>query len=298
MNLSDQYEVKKKNSFVPKKQIKLHLNKYKTLNETKAIIKRLSLQSYRRPANLMISMIQPILWLTLFGALFHNAPIYLFEQYKIQYREFLNPGIIIFTSFNGAINAGLSIIFDREFGFLNRILVSPISNKSSVIYSCLIHTWLVATLQIITIIFFTTYKSNNDIVFNIQQLIVSISVSTIIISNVSVISICSALILPGHIEFIALTTLLINLPTLFTSTALAPLSFMPTWLQVTCCINPLTYAIEIIRSYSLNKSLALESEIIKTTLVNINVQQSILMLITINVISIVFAEKVIKYKYD
>nr|YP_010850893.1 hypothetical protein Ycf38 [Lophurella mutabilis]WGH13543.1 hypothetical protein Ycf38 [Lophurella mutabilis] len=284
--------------FVPKKNMKLNLNKQKTYKETKEIIHRLYLQSLRRPSSLIINMIQPLLWLLLFGALFQNAPIYLFEQYKIQYREFLNPGIIIFTGFNSAINAGLPLMFDREFGFLNRILISPITNKNSIIYSCVIHTWLIATTQIIAIILLTIYQTNNNINFNINQLIINISISTIIITNISAISICNALILPGHIEFIALTTLLINLPTLFASTALAPLSFMPTWLQLICCINPLTYAIEIIRSHSLHASISINTEIINANWLTINVQQGILILILINIISLTIVRKIIKYKYD
>nr|YP_010619534.1 hypothetical protein PN189_pgp036 [Xiphosiphonia pinnulata]WAX03547.1 hypothetical protein [Xiphosiphonia pinnulata] len=298
MDLLNKSKIDDFRDFIPKKKMKLHLSQYKTYEETKEIIKRLQLQSFRRPTSLIINMIQPLLWLLLFGALFQNAPIYLFEQYTIQYREFLNPGIIIFTGFNSAINAGLPLIFDREFGFLNRILISPISNKNSLIYSCMIHTWLIATTQIIIIILVTIYQTNNNINFNINQLIINIIISTIIISNVSAISICNALIVPGHIEFIAMTTLLINLPTLFASTALAPLSFMPTWLQMICCINPLTYAIEIIRNQSLNQSISMNTEIINITWLTVSIYQSLSMLILINMISIILVKNIIKYKYD
>nr|YP_010851091.1 hypothetical protein Ycf38 [Aphanocladia stichidiosa]WGH13938.1 hypothetical protein Ycf38 [Aphanocladia stichidiosa] len=298
MNLDKKAKRTKYNLFVPKKKMKLNLNKQQTYKETKEIIHRLYLQSLRRPTSLIINMIQPLLWLLLFGALFQNAPIYLFEQYKIQYREFLNPGIIIFTGFNSAINAGLPLMFDREFGFLNRILISPITNKNSIIYSCVIHTWFIAITQIIAIILLTIYQTNKDINININQLITTIGISTIIITNISTISICNALILPGHIEFIALTTLLINLPTLFASTALAPLSFMPTWLQIICCINPLTYAIEIIRSHNLHASISVNTEIINANWLTINVQQGILILILINITSIRIVRNIIKYKYD
>nr|WGH12754.1 hypothetical protein Ycf38 [Echinothamnion sp.] len=298
MNLNKTPNITKYSYFIPKKRIKLNLSKYRIYEETQEIMHRLYLQSFRRPTSLIINMIQPLLWLLLFGALFQNAPIYLFEQYQIKYREFLNPGIIIFTGFNSAINAGLTLMFDREFGFLNRILISPITNKNSIIYSSIIHTWLIATTQIIAIILITIYQKNHNIKFNINELIINISISTIIITNIAIISICNALILPGHIEFIALTTLLINLPTLFASTALAPLSFMPTWLQIVCCINPLTYAIEIIRSHSLHKSISINTEVINTTWLTINIQQGICILILINIISIILVKKIIKYKYD
>nr|YP_009397712.1 hypothetical protein [Dipterosiphonia australica]ARW66898.1 hypothetical protein [Dipterosiphonia australica] len=297
MNLNKELKETSLTQFTPKKTIKLNISNQTTYKETTQLLHRLYLQSLRRPASLIISIIQPLLWLLIFGALFQNAPIYLFEEYKIQYREFLNPGIIIFTGFNSAINAGLPVVFDREFGFLNRILVSPISNKNAIVYSSVIHTWLIAIIQILTIISITLFqKYNNNL--DLIELLINIGISTIIISNISIISICNALIVPGHIEFIAFTNLLINLPTLFTSTALAPLSFMPTWLQTICCINPLTYAIEIIRNYNLNKSLLLDTTIINTTWLTINTQQAMTILIMVNIISLIVIKNIIKYKYD
>ena len=61
------------------------------------------------------------------------------------------------------------------------------------------------------------------------------------------ISLGLAFVLPGHIELIAVIFVL-NLPLLFASTALAPISFMPYWLGWLASINPLTFAIEPIRS--------------------------------------------------
>jgi ABC-2 type transport system permease protein len=56
-----------------------------------------------------------------------------------------------------------------------------------------------------------------------------------------------AFALPGHIELIAVI-FVANLPLLFASTALAPLSFMPAWLGWLAALNPLTFAIEPIRA--------------------------------------------------
>ena len=66
-------------------------------------------------------------------------------------------------------------------------------------------------------------------------------------SFVTSISLCLAFVLPGHIELIALI-FVINLPLLFASTALAPISFMPNWLGWLASLNPLTFAIEPIRT--------------------------------------------------
>nr|YP_010951604.1 putative transport permease Ycf38 [Laurencia catarinensis]WMP12543.1 putative transport permease Ycf38 [Laurencia catarinensis] len=283
-----------------KPQKKIYINKNKSIKYTEinAIVNRLYLQTYRRPSSIIIQLIQPLLWLILFGALFQNAPINLFsnDSINIKYKEFLNPGIIIFTTFNGAINSGLPIIFDREYGFLNRVLTSPIVNKKSLIYSCIIHTCLITNLQVVIIILFNTFQIKN--IPTIYELITILITSTLIITNTSGISICNAFILPGHIEFIALTTLFINLPTLFISTALAPLSFMPYWLQIIVCMNPLTYAVEIIRQSKLVGLISLNTQIIDTIWLQIHVKESIIILLVVNIISFILVNKVIKYKYD
>nr|YP_010171031.1 hypothetical protein K8K75_pgp035 [Chondria tumulosa]QSD57172.1 hypothetical protein [Chondria tumulosa] len=275
---------------------KIYKNTYKQIEEFNSITQRLYLQIYRRPSSLMINLIQPLLWLILFGALFQNAPIHLFTGENMKYKEFLNPGIIIFTAFNNSINAGLPVIFDREFGFLNRILVSPLINKKSLIYSCITHTWIITNIQIIIITIFSSYQTKTELKLN--QLLLIISISTLVIISISSLSICNAFILPGHIEFIALTTLFINLPTLFASTALAPLSFMPYWLQIIVCINPLTYAVEIIRQNNLHQQILFNKNIISTIWFNVGFKESIFILIFINIISFILVNKIIKYKYD
>lgn len=76
--------------------------------------------------------------------------------------------------------------------------------------------------------------------------------------GVTAISLGLAFALPGHIELIAVI-FVSNLPLLFASTALAPLSFMPGWLQVVAALNPLSYAIEPIRYLYVHQDWGLNS---------------------------------------
>ncbi len=80
--------------------------------------------------------------------------------------------------------------------------------------------------------------------------------------GVTAISLGLAFALPGHIELIAVI-FVTNLPLLFASTALAPLSFMPQWLQVIATLNPLSYAIEPIRYLYLHSSWGLSSVVMQ-----------------------------------
>lgn len=294
------YPNKQKQSYFIKPNYKINtLYKRITISEiwqeTKGLIKRLSLQLYRKPINMIVNIVQPLLWLILFGALFENVPITLFGPYYIKYPVFLSSGIIIFTSFTASTNAGLPIIFDREFGFFNRILISPIRYKNSLLISLITYTWLTSIFQVLTITIFSIYLLKNIIIIN--HIITMIVTSTLISIQITSLSICLGFILPGHIEFLAFT-LLINLPTLFSSTALAPLSFMPYWLQIITCLNPLTYAIEIIRQISINNNIKYTTNIIETNFFKINIFETIIILGIINLFNLIIVKKILKYKYN
>ena len=92
----------------------------------------------RRPSTLIAGVLQPLIWLILFGALFANAPEGLLPG-GMSYGRFLGAGVIVFTAFSGALNAGLPVMFDREFGFLNRLLVAPLRSRSSIVLASVIY---------------------------------------------------------------------------------------------------------------------------------------------------------------
>nr|YP_009298065.1 ABC-2 type transporter [Plocamium cartilagineum]AOM68003.1 ABC-2 type transporter [Plocamium cartilagineum] len=266
-------------------------NKIKNLfYEVFSLTKRLSIQIKRRPSTLVAGIIQPLLWLILFGALFQNAPVGLLTS-NIQYNKFLSPGIIVFTAFNGSINAGLPLMFDREFGFLNRLLIAPLISRNSLLISSVIFIATITMLQ--TLIIITCSLIMFQSITNINSLFKIMIITLLITLSVASISICLAFLLPGHIEFLAFI-LIINLPTLFSSTALAPLSFMPYWLQIIASINPLTYAIEGIRYICLNSNL-IE---IKTVWLHLNLNGVLLILLLLNIITFNLVKKIISYKYD
>nr|YP_010865208.1 ABC-2 type transporter [Campylaephora boydenii]WGT74085.1 ABC-2 type transporter [Campylaephora boydenii] len=264
------------------------------VQEVNTLTTRLYKQIIRRPSTFIASMIQPLLWLLLFGSLFQNIPINLFTS-NIKYETFLTPGIIIFTSFNGSIYAGLPLIFDREFGFLNRLMVSPMLFKDSLLIGSLINIITITILQTFAIIAFNLYILQN--INHINEVKIIIYVITCITISIASISISLAFILPGHVEFMAIL-LLINLPTLFSSTALAPLSFMPYWLQILTCLNPLTYAIEILRYLNISEIINYKYQIIKTVWLNCNLYDCCSIILFITILTFSIAKSVIQYKYE
>jgi ABC-2 type transport system permease protein len=213
------------------------------IQETLALTKRLFIQLQRRPSTLIAGIVQPLMWLLLFGALFQNAPQGMMGK-DLSYGQFLGAGIIVFTAFVGALNAGLPVMFDREFGFLNRLLVAPLASRYSIVAASAIYIIALTLIQTAAIIGVSAFLGAG--LPSIAGLGIIALIIVVLVLGVTALSLGFTFALPGHIELIAVI-FVINLPLLFASTALAPLAFMPQWLQVVACLNPLTYAIEPIR---------------------------------------------------
>jgi len=212
--------------------------------ETLALTRRLFVQLQRRPSTLIAGVLQPLIWLVLFGALFAKAPEGLLPGGG-SYGRFLGAGVIVFTAFSGALNAGLPVMFDREFGFLNRLLVAPLRSRSSIVLASVLYITVLSLVQSIAIIGTAALLGYGWP--GLAGLGLVLLTLLLLVFAVTALSLGLAFALPGHIELIAVI-FVANLPLLFASTALAPLSFMPAWLGWLAALNPLTFAIEPIRA--------------------------------------------------
>ena len=235
------------------------------LQEISALTWRLFIQLIRRPSTLFAGILQPLIWLLLFAALFSKAPIE-FLPGSSSYGEFLGAGLIVFTAFSGALNAGLPVMFDREFGFLNRLLVAPLTSRSSIVISSVIYITTISLLQS-----FAIMATSALLGYGWPSLggffLIAITLLLLVFA-VTGLSLGLAFVLPGHIELIAII-FIANLPVLFASTALAPISFMPEWLGWIASLNPLTFAIEPIRMAYYN-SVDLKSVLINAPYGDVN----------------------------
>lgn len=259
------------------------------VQETIALTRRLFIQLKRRPTTLIAGIIQPLMWLVLFGALFKNVPEGLFGTSQ-SYGQFLSAGVIVFTAFSGALNAGLPVMFDREFGFLNRLLVAPLASRFSIVMASAIFITtlsLIQTLAIMVLSFFMGAGLPNALGLAIVALIV-----LLLVVGVTALSLGLSFALPGHIELIAVI-FVTNLPLLFASTALVPLAFMPTWLQVVASLNPLSFAIEPIRYLYLHNDWSLTSVVMQAPWGSVSLGGSLLLLFGFDAIALVSIQRLL-----
>jgi len=250
--------------------------------ETLALTRRLFIQLQRRPSTLIAGIIQPVMWLVLFGALFQNAPQGLFGS-TANYGQFLAAGVIVFTAFAGALNAGLPVMFDREFGFLNRLLVAPLASRFSIVFASAIFIISQSLLQAAVIVGAAAMLGAG--LPDINGLVAIALIVFLLALGVTAISLGLAFTLPGHIELIAVI-FVTNLPLLFASTALAPLSFMPGWLKIVVALNPLSYAIEPIRHLYLNSDWGLNDVVMEAFWGNVSFGGSLLVLLGFAIVAL------------
>ena len=223
--------------------------------EVSALTTRLFIQLRRRPTTLIAGVLQPLMWLLLFGALFSGLPEGLVGDGQT-YVQFLAAGIIVFTAFSSALNSGLPMLFDREFGFLNRILVAPLVSRFSIIVASAIFIIVLSLVQTVAIV--TVSGLMGAGLPSLSGLALMALILMLLIVDFTMLSLGLAFAMPGHQEMLAFI-FLVNLPLMFSSTALAPLAFMPTWLQWIASLNPLSWAIEPIRYVYSHSSWAWDS---------------------------------------
>jgi ABC-2 type transport system permease protein len=256
------------------------------IQETSALARRLFIQLQRRPSTLAAGIIQPLMWLILFGALFQNAPAGLFGS-DVSYGRFIGAGIIVFTAFGGALNAGLPVMFDREFGFLNRLLVAPLSSRYSIVMASAIFIATLSLIQTAAIIGMSALLGAGlpgPLGLAVVGLIV-----LLLVLGVTALSLGLAFSLPGHIELIAVI-FVTNLPLLFASTALVPLSFMPGWLQWVASLNPLSYAIEPIRHIYLQPNWSLSDIVLQAPFGSVTMGAALAVLFGFTIVSLLLIQ--------
>jgi ABC-2 type transport system permease protein len=187
------------------------------------------------------SFFQPLLWLVIFG----TGVRFSGQIGELNYQEYIFPGIIgqalLFTS----MFMGISVIWDKEFGFMKEIMVAPIS-RVSIFLGKMIGDSTDALLQG-TIVFFLAILLGikADPVTYLAALPVMVLITFGLVSiGLTIAS------LMGSLESFGAVQSFINLPLFFLSGALFPLTGpgIPEWLQFATKVNPLTYGVDALRT--------------------------------------------------
>ncbi len=201
----------------------------------------------RDRARIIISFVQPLLWLVVFAAGF-GARLIIPD---IGYQQYLFPGIIGQTLLFTAMFMGISVIWDKEFGFMKEILVSPVS-RFTIFIGKMLGDSTAALFQGVIVFAFGFLVG---IPFNPLTLLAALPVMLLITFGLVSLGLILASFMGSLENFGAIQTF-INLPLFFTSGALFPIAGAgtPEWLQVASTFNPLTYGIDALRTVILGSA--------------------------------------------
>lgn len=208
---------------------------------TLALTKRWVVRLKREKTGLFVALIQPAVWLILFGHLFSDAAVVTTHSYI----AFMTAGVVIMTVFNGALNGGVELLFDKETGMLKRLVAAPIP-PASILASRFLFVVALTSAQAL-IILLIAMLLGVGISSGIVGLGTILVVGLLLGIGITAVSMALAFGLYGHGQFFSIIEF-VSLPLIFASNALVPLEKMPTWLQWIAHVNPMTYAIGSVRT--------------------------------------------------
>lgn len=242
---------------------------------------------YKNPVQLIISLVQPIVWLGLFGKAFNiagliptNIPgvsaaeIDLASFGTTSYFSYLAGGMLAFIILFTAAFAGMSVVWDKRFGFMNKALSTPVGRGSIVVGKILQST--VRSLIQAAIVLVIAIVLGMDTA-NLSALTIGGSFVMLFLMSFGLSSLFVMLALRSSDWQTQMAIInLLNLPLLFASNAMLPVKIMPDWLKTVIRFNPVSYAVDGVRQMLLGTGSAAASAAGYTVLAPLWVDFSVL----------------------
>jgi len=214
------------------------------MSATTALLARRLHRLKREPFNVTFTLSQPLIWLLLYSNLMRKATLPGAEG--VPYPTFMLAGVIAFTVFGNSLAGGIPVLFDKENGFLTRLLAAPIP-RSSILLSQFAYVSMLTVAQVLLITGLGALVLGARIETGVPGLVAILAISTLLGLGLTVLSLALAFSLHGHGEFFAIIGFA-GLPLLFLSSALVPLETMPDWMKFAAWLNPMTHGTNAIRS--------------------------------------------------
>ena len=206
------------------------------------VVWRREIIRFRRDRLRMItSLMQPLLFLFVLGtglsSLFSGT-----DAGEINVRTFLFPGVLTLAVLFTAVFSAGSIVWDREFGFLREMLVAPVG-RWAIVVGKVVGGATVATFQGLLLL---ALAGLVGVPYNPIMLLLVVAELMLIALMITAFGVMIAARIKTFQAFMAMTQVLM-LPMFFLSGALFPLNNLPAWLTILTHINPLTYAVDLVR---------------------------------------------------
>jgi ABC-2 type transport system permease protein len=224
---------------------------------------------YKNPIQLFISLIQPIVWLGLFGKALNfgsfisastsNPAIQsaLYQQFfgVTSYFSFLSAGMLSFIILFTAAFAGMSVVWDRRFGFMNKALSTPVG-RGAIVIGKILQSVIRSLIQAAIVLVIAIVLGMDTSHMTVLTVAGAFTILFLMSFGLSSLFVMLALRSSDWQTQMAVINLL-NLPLLFASNSMLPTSIMPGWLQTVVKFNPVSYANDATRQLLLGSTLKL-----------------------------------------
>jgi len=209
------------------------------LRHTWYMTKRQMRMLFRQPVWIAITLVQPIIWILLYGQAYKNITR-LGGFGTTEYLTYLTPGIVVMTAlFSGGWN-GFGVIEDINNGIMDRFLVTPAS-RSAIIFGRIMQLGIIAVIQSAILLGIGALSgADYSTVFG---LIVLIFAGILLGAAFGGLSNALSVVVRKEETVIAAVNFII-LPLTFLSTVFLPQDILPGWIKTVAKLNPVNWAVE------------------------------------------------------
>jgi ABC-2 type transport system permease protein len=211
---------------------------------TWVVMRRELLRLRRDKARMLTMLLQPVLFIFVMGT---GLGSIVDTGGTTDFRTFLFPGVLATSVLFTAAFAGISLVWDREFGFLREMMVAPIS-RGAIIWGKCLGGAVVATVQSLVLLALVGTVGIPYAPALLLQLVGCLFLGSLLLTALGVL--LSTRI--TSIQTAMPVSQLLIMPMMFLSGALFPISGLPDWLSLLTRLNPLTYVVQPMRSFVLD----------------------------------------------
>jgi ABC-2 type transport system permease protein len=204
------------------------------------------------PVELFTRMVQPVLWLGIFGEVFSRTRA--IPTGGLRYLDFMTPGVLAQSVLFGAIFYGISLIWERDLGIVHKFLASPTPRSALVLGRSI--SSMARSLCYMVMIYILAAVMGVNLRFGVIPIVgvaVAVMLGSAIFSTFSLIAAC---IVKSRERFMGIGQVL-TMPLFFASNAIYPLAMMPRWLRAISVVNPLTYQVDALRGLMIQSGTSL-----------------------------------------
>ncbi|HUI64152.1 MAG TPA: ABC transporter permease [Bacteroidota bacterium] len=206
---------------------------------------------FHDPTELITRAVQPILWLGIFGEALSKVRAIPTGGYS--YMQFITPGILTQSVVFIAIFYGLNIIWERDMGLLQKLLVTPTPRLALVLGK--MGSAGVRGLCQAVIVFLFALVLGVPLILTPESIMLVVLIVMLGAGFFTGLSMIIASIVKTRERFMGIGQV-ITLPLFFASSAIYPITIMPSWLQAVAYLNPLSYMVDGLRSILVTDSLS------------------------------------------